>query len=85
MMICGLNILVALLVNYLASLLFDHLWVLAFVSIVEIRCQVHVKQIIDAVKAFVKLRLIELMLIFTLDPLSKEVYNNIWAILQVVL
>ena len=77
MMICGLNILVALLVNYLASLLFDHLWVLAFVSIVEIRCQVHVKQIIDAIKAFginfVKLRLIELMLIFTLDPLIKEV------------
>ena len=77
MMICGLNILVALLVNYLASLLFDHLWVWAFVSIVEIRCQVHVKQIIDAIKAFginfVKLRLIELMLIFTLDPLSKEV------------
>ena len=68
--------LVTLLVNYLAPLLFDHLWGLAFVSIAEIRCQVPVKQI-DEIKAFginfVKLRLIELMLIFTLDPLSKEI------------
>ena len=65
-----------LLVNYLAPLLFDYLWGLAFVSIVEIRRQVLVKQI-DEIKAFgknfVKLRLIELMLIFTLDPLSKEI------------
>ena len=65
-----------LLVNYLAPLLFDYLWGLAFVSIVKIRYQVLVKQI-DEIKAvginFVKLRLIELMLIFTLDPLSKEI------------
>ena len=65
-----------LLVNYLAPLLFDYLWCLAFVSIVEIRCQVLVKQI-DEIKAFgrniVKLRLIELMPIFILDPLSKQI------------
>ena len=66
----------SLLVSYFAPLLFDHLWGLAFASIVKIRCQVLVKQI-DEIKAFginfVKLRLIELMLIFTLDPLSKEI------------
>ena len=45
--------LVTLLVNYLAPLLFDYLWDLAFVSIVEIRCQVPVKQI-DEIKAFGK-------------------------------
>ena len=65
-----------LLVNYLAPLLFDYLWGIAFVSIVEIRCQVLVKQI-DEIKAFginfVKLHLIELMLIFTLAPLSKGI------------
>ena len=65
-----------LLVNYLAPLLFDYLWGVAFVSIVEIRCQVLVKQI-DEIKAFginfVKLHLIELMLIFTLGPLSKGI------------
>ena len=65
-----------LLVNYLAPLLFDYLWGIAFVSIVEIRCQVLVKQI-DEIKAFginfVKLHLIELMLIFTLGPLSKGI------------
>ena len=43
--------LVTLLVNYLAPLLFDYLWGVAFVSIVEIRCQVLVKQI-DEIKAF---------------------------------
>ena len=68
--------LVTLLVNYLAPLMFDHLWGLAFVFIVEIRCQVLVKQI-DEIKAFgidiVKLRLIELMPIFSLDPLSTEI------------
>lgn len=55
-----------LLVNYFARLLFDHLWGLAFVSIVEIGCQILVKQI-DEIKAFginfVKLRLIDLMFI----------------------
>ena len=65
-----------LLVNYLAPLLFDYLWGVAFVSILEIRCQVLVKQI-DEIKAFginfVKLHLIELMLIFTLGPLSKGI------------
>lgn len=65
-----------LLVNYLAPLLLDYLWCLAFVSIVEITCQVLVKQI-DEIKAFgrniVKLRLIELMPIFILVPLSKQI------------